>query len=99
MKRILIVSALIVAGLMRPSLAEALQEHTFLIAWASGNCENFDYAPDLLQHAVAEVQSAPEAEVRPFEEEVIGGLHAIYEGDRAEICETVFYLIDTPEEE
>ena len=98
MKPLLLIAGLTSSALTLPAQAEALAEHTFLIAWAAEHCDGFDYAPDLLRHAVAEVQSAPEPEVRVYADGVIGGLEAMFEGDKTEICDTVIFLIESPEE-
>ena len=86
-------------GLAQMASAEGLQEHTFLVAWASQNCEGFEYAPDLARHALADVQSAPKAEVEALAKELIGGLEVLHDGNMAEICDTAIFLIENPEEE
>ncbi|NMA98416.1 MAG: hypothetical protein GX970_09975 [Phyllobacteriaceae bacterium] len=86
-------------ALAAPAQAEGLAEHTYLITWAADNCEGFEYAEDLLRHARMEVASAPEAEVNFHKTEVIMPLYAIYEDDIVEMCETVGFLIEFPEED
>lgn len=99
MRRFLITAAVALATPGGTALAEGLAEHTFLLAWASENCEGFEYAPDLLRHAVMDVQSAPEAEVKAMTSTVIGGLKVLHDGDLAEMCETAIFLIENPEED
>lgn len=99
MKHLVFLAGLAWTGFTPAAFAQGVAEHTLLIVWAAKNCEGFDYAPDLLRHATIEVQSAPRAEIEALAAKVIGGLDAIHEGNKAEMCDTAIFLIENPEED
>lgn len=87
----------IAAFVSSPAYSEEGLDHTFYVTWADENCEDFTYPDDLLAHAHMTIAQTSDADLAPLRAEAEAALTVLFEGDLAEYCDTVFFLIENPE--